>query len=164
MDTIDYIIAGLLGFLPISEVRGGVPYAIIRSNTNTALIIGVSIAVVCNMVVPLVAIKTLDILTMLIESKHTPVFIKKIYNWILEWGRKRGRGIKTGDYVALAVFTGIPLPVTGAWTASLIAYVLGFDRKKAIIAIEIGVLLASTIVFISTYLGIEILQRIFLLE
>jgi len=43
-----------------------------------------------------------------------------------------------------------------------VAYVLGFDRKKSILAIEIGVLIASVIVLLVAYLGIDVLAKLFL--
>jgi len=40
---------------------------------------------------------------------------------------------------------------------------LVFDKKRSIIAIELGVVVASLIVLSATVLGIEILRRIFML-
>lgn len=47
---------------------------------------------------------------------------------------------------ALALFVAVPLPVTGAWTGSLAAFVFDLPRKKAFLAILIGVCIASIIV------------------
>ena len=46
-------------------------------------------------------------------------------------------------YWGLLIFVAIPLPVTGAWTGTLGAWVLGMDKKKAILAILGGVLVAG---------------------
>jgi len=48
--------------------------------------------------------------------------------------------------LGLAVFTAIPLPLTGAWTASLAAHALGMDRRVALLSIWLGVLVAALIV------------------
>ena len=55
---------------------------------------------------------------------------------------------KTGiwTYVALGLFVGVPIPLTGAWTGTLIAWFLDLDRKKSIIAITLGVLMAGFII------------------
>jgi len=49
------------------------------------------------------------------------------------------------DY-ALITFVAIPLPVTGAWSGSLAAYVFGVRRGRALLLITIGVLIAGVIV------------------
>lgn len=49
------------------------------------------------------------------------------------------------DY-ALITFVAIPLPITGAWSGSLAAYVFGVRRGRALLLITIGVLIAGLIV------------------
>jgi uncharacterized membrane protein len=56
--------------------------------------------------------------------------------------------------VGLALFVGVPLPVTGAYTGSLIAYVAGWDRKRAGLAIAAGVFMAGTLIWMLSALGI----------
>jgi uncharacterized membrane protein len=48
--------------------------------------------------------------------------------------------------IGLAVFIGIPLPGTGAYTGAFGAYLLGFDKKKFFWANVLGVLIACVIV------------------
>ena len=47
--------------------------------------------------------------------------------------------------MALALFVGIPLPGTGAWTGILAASLLDMDFKESVIACMLGVLLAGII-------------------
>jgi len=49
-------------------------------------------------------------------------------------------------YWGLLLFVAVPLPVTGAWTGTLGAWVLGLSYKKAFFAIAGGVVLAGIIV------------------
>ncbi len=51
------------------------------------------------------------------------------------------------------MFVSIPLPVTGAWTGSLAAVLLGMNRIKASLAILTGVLIAGIIVTTLSLLG-----------
>ena len=51
----------------------------------------------------------------------------------------------------LILFVGIPLPGTGAWTGSLLAVMLGMNRKKSFICILLGVALAAIIMSILSY-------------
>jgi uncharacterized membrane protein len=70
---------------------------------------------------------------------------------------KKGKNLekKMGviGYLALMLFVAIPLPTTGAWTGSFIAWFFKFNRKKSIISIASGVILAGIIVMLIT-LGI----------
>ena len=51
----------------------------------------------------------------------------------------------------LALFVGIPLPGTGAWTGSLIAALLEIDIKKAVVSELIGIAMATVIMSIVSY-------------
>jgi len=52
---------------------------------------------------------------------------------------------KEWTFPFLVLFVAVPLPLTGAYTATLIAYLLHLDWKKASLAISLGVLLAGFI-------------------
>ena len=60
--------------------------------------------------------------------------------------RSRGRIINRYKYYGVILFVAIPLPFTGAWTGSLASYLFGFNKKKSLIAIFIGLLISGTIV------------------
>ena len=47
-------------------------------------------------------------------------------------------------------FVAVPLPGTGAWTGCLLSWLLGLDRKKSILSICIGVIIASILVLFGT--------------
>ena len=55
---------------------------------------------------------------------------------------------KVGKYglLGLMLFVAIPLPITGAWTGTIGAWVMGLDRKKSILFILLGVLVAGIVV------------------
>ena len=61
---------------------------------------------------------------------------------------KKAPFVKQYGWVALAVFIGVPLPFTGAWTGTGIAWLLGLDWKKSFLAVSLGVLMATIIVSI----------------
>lgn len=158
----ELLVAALLAVMPVSEVRGAIPYVLLVSENELSKLLGVVVSVVCNMVVPLIAFPALNLLDKLATSRYTPNLAKKAYRWLLDLGRRRALGLKKESYIALALFVGVPLPVTGAWTGCLVAHVLGLDRKKSVVAIELGVLIASVIVLAVAYAGIEALSNLFL--
>jgi uncharacterized membrane protein len=59
--------------------------------------------------------------------------------------------IEKGYFWGLALFVGIPLPGTGAWTGALIAAMLGIKFKKAFPAIIVGIIIATIIMSIVSY-------------
>ena len=93
------------------------------------------------------------------------LFIKQIFKWMKNFkglgkiaevfekrAMKKSDKFKNGEFIALILFVGIPLPGTGAWMGSLIAALLEMDIKKAVVAELIGLAMAMTIMSILTYL------------
>lgn len=161
----ELLIALALSILPISEVRGSIiALAAYFWGNNGTILLGTLLATVCNMLVPFVAFKALDALDRVMKMKWVPGIARNIYDRILEYGRKRAEKIdKSRTYVALSLFVGIPLPATGAWTGTLIAYILGLNRSKSIIAINCGVLMAAILTSIAVYGGATLLRSLFFL-
>jgi len=85
-------------------------------------------------------------------------FLKKFFNWLFSKTRKvhYARINRCNIYYLLPFFVAIPLPITGGWTASLIAFVFGMPFKKAFLLISLGILIAGLIVLFLTKLGITI--------
>ena len=91
----------------------------------------------------------------IVEKIH---FLNRLYSWSVERIRVRAERIRSSRYiyVALLLYVAIPLPLTGVWTGSLIAYLLGLDKIKSIASIAIGNIIAALLVILSV-LGIVIL-------
>ncbi len=60
--------------------------------------------------------------------------------------------IKLYEMLGLIIFVGIPLPMTGAWTGTIISVLLKLKPKYYFIGIICGVLLASVIVSVVVFL------------
>lgn len=78
---------------------------------------------------------------------------EKFFNWWFTRTRKHSEVIEKYETVGLAIFVAIPLPMTGAWSGCVAAYLLGIKFRYALPAIVVGVLLAGVIVA-STTLGL----------
>jgi len=61
-------------------------------------------------------------------------------------------------WIGIALFVAIPLPITGAWTGTLGAWVLGVSRRRTIAAVILGVIIAGIVVTAVMTLGIEALN------
>ena len=54
------------------------------------------------------------------------------------------------------IFVALPLPFTGAWTGSLIAYLFDLNITKSLITIFIGIVISVSIMIILYSTGINI--------
>jgi uncharacterized membrane protein len=81
----------------------------------------------------------------------------KFFTWL--FARTRRKYIQDHEnfgLTALAIFVAIPLPMTGAWTGCLVAFLLGFRFWPAFAANAVGVLIAGIIVT-ATVVGVQFL-------
>jgi len=143
----------LLAMTPLGELRLAIPVGLAAYNLDEFLVYVVS---VLGNLVPIVFILLLlgPISKWLSEKSN---FCKRALLWIFERTRqKHAERIKKYGFWALAIFTAIPLPVTGGWTASLIAFLFDIPFKKALGAISLGVAAAGIIVLYVTKAGIII--------
>jgi len=137
-----------LAAAPISELRGAIPVAII--GFHFPWYYAFPLAVIGNLLpVPfiLLFLKTISRLLSKIS------LFERMFRWLFESTRRRGKIIEKYGGIGLAVFVGIPLPMTGAWTGSLIAVLLGLKFKPAFLSIFAGIIVAGIIVTAATLLG-----------
>jgi len=81
----------------------------------------------------------------------------KFFTWLFNrtYNKHNEKFEKYGS-LGLAIFVGVPLPVTGAWTGCAAAFVFGFKFKNAFLAILAGVIMAGIIVTALTVTGAKI--------
>jgi len=142
----------LAALAPISEIRGAIPLAyVVAQDSNTKWLL-VALAIACNSLIPFIALEALQVLEgMLLRSTNKVLsYVKQLYYRIVSRARREGnKYLRRWGYLGLAVFVAIPLPMTGAWTASLIAHLFGLSKLRASLAIVIGVIIASVIVVLA---------------
>ncbi len=145
----------ILSFLPISELRGGLPLAIAYAIDNKIpLSLVFSSVILMNVLAIFFAFYFLDnihknLMKTKIYKKFFNAYLKKFQARVDKFEKK----YKSAGFLTLAIFVGIPLPGTGAWTGVLLSWLLGLNRKRSMIAIAIGVLIAGIITLFVT-LGI----------
>jgi len=142
-----------LSMMPISELRGAIPLALGSYGMNPY--ISIPVIVIFNFIpVPFILLFLQPVEKWLRKWK----FWDNMLNKIFEHTRKRTRkSIERWESVALILFVAIPLPVTGAWTGSLAAYLFGLEFKKSLLYIFIGICIAAIIVITATMAGIKLL-------
>ncbi len=130
--------------LPISELRGAIPLGLAFgfSPLKTYLL-----AVFGNGVI--VAPLFLFLIYGSGWAMQKSEWCKKVLEWVFERTRKKHVAMMSSiGFVALAVFVAIPLPMTGAWTATVLAFLVNMPFRKALTAILIGVISAGVIVLV----------------
>lgn len=130
-----------IAMLPIFELRGAIPAAYAMGMDQTWLIY--LIAVAGNFV------PVLPILLLLgpIET-HLRRFgrIDRFLDWLFARTRSRSDVIRKYESLGLILFVGIPLPMTGAWTGAIAAYLFKLPLRMAIPCIILGILIAGVVV------------------
>ena len=153
-----YIIIFLISMVPIIELRGAMPYAVLF---DLPMLQSYIICVIGNMIpVPFIFLFARKILVWGCDKKY----IGKFFSWCLEKGEHGGQKLQEkagkGLYVALLIFVGIPLPGTGAWTGTLAASILDMDFKKSVLACMGGVVLAGIIMGVGSELGFAAIKSL----
>ena len=150
-----YLLAFLISMVPLIELRGGVPYAVLMGlDYWTALVV----CAIGNMLpVPIIYFFARKVLLWGCHKKY----IGKFFTYCLEKGEKGGQKLKAragrnGLFMALLLFVGIPLPGTGAWTGTLAASFLNMGIKSTTLAVSLGVILAGIIMGIVSMTGVHV--------
>lgn len=134
----------IVSLLPVLECRGGL---IVAALLGVRMEVAIPICVAGNVLpVPFILLLLKKVLTWM---HKTP--LHRIAEKIEARGEKKSAGMKNGEFLGLLLFVGVPLPGTGAWTGSLIATLLDMDRRKAVPAILLGVLMATVIMTLFSY-------------
>lgn len=145
----DWLIIILISMSPWIELRGAIPVAILEYHWQWWQALPISL--VGNMIpVPFILLLLRGVER---ELRKYPRFNKLIDKLFDKTRKKANTKIEKYEELALILFVAIPLPFTGAWTASLIAYLFNLDIKKSILTIFLGVITAGLIVTILTVTG-----------
>jgi uncharacterized membrane protein len=148
----EWLITIIVAALPISEVRGAIPLAIgVYGYTPMQSYL---LSVFGNL---LPIIPLLLFLGPVSEYLRRFACGNKFFTWL--FARTRRKCIQDHEnfgLTALAIFVAIPLPMTGAWTGCVVAFLLGFRFWPAFAAIAAGVVIAGVVVT-ATVLGVQFL-------
>lgn len=151
-----YLIIFLMSMVPIVELRGALIYA---GLFELPMLPSYIICVIGNMLpVPLVYFFARKTLIWGSDKKLTG----KFFTFCIEKGERGGQKLvakagRSGLFVALMLFVGIPLPGTGAWTGTLAASFLNMGFKSTTLAVSLGVIMAGIIVGTLSALGFNMI-------
>lgn len=128
-----------VSMLPLIELRGGIPIAVsLGLNPLYAFVI----CFAGNLLpVPFI----LWLITPIFSWMKTTSLFKPLAEKMEAKAHNKKERVEKYEFWGLLLFVGIPLPGTGAWTGSLIAAVLDMNKKKALLAVTLGIILAGVI-------------------
>lgn len=136
------IIIIILAMMPIIELRGAIPAGIFLLKLPIWYVFVVS--VIANILIIPLILYSLAYLEKKLVKKSWGQRAFEAFNKHIR--TKHTKKIERFKLAALFIFVAIPLPGTGAWTGSFIAYVFNLPRKQSIAYISLGVLTAGVLV------------------
>lgn len=152
------LIVIIIAVLPIAEARLAIPVALKAGlNPLQAFFYGFFGS---SFAVPLLLVALIPLINFLASTK----FFKKIASSLLSRIDDKAQTVNKGSelkrIIGTAAFVAVPLPLTGVWTGSAVASILGIKYHKALIAVVTGNLIASAIITIITLLLSEYINII----
>jgi len=149
----DLLLLAAITVVPWIELRGAIPVGI-AMGYSPLLVFPLAVAANCLVIVP--GFVALDLLYDRWLSE---------FPWVRrQVGRVRARGasyLERYELLGLTLFVAIPLPGTGAYAGTLLAWLAGLERKRATLAIAAGVLVAGTAVTVVATGVVAGLRRLF---
>ena len=141
----DYIYIFLISMVPFIELRGAMIYAAVAEMPFLPSLI----CCVIGNILPV---------PFLIKFAKTVLFhlskidkIGWVFQKIIDRGNEKAIKVRKAELLGLFAFVAIPLPGTGAWTASLIATLLQLRVVKSSFAILLGVITCGIIMGILSF-------------
>ncbi len=138
----------LVAMLPIVELRGAVP---IGNNLFALPLYKTIFLSIAGNMLPIVLVLLL-LERLVVWLSPVPLF-RRFFDWLFKRTRKKSDIISRFEFWGVVIFVAIPLPMTGAWTGSIAAVLLGISYGRALLAIFLGVLIAAGIVTSLSLLG-----------
>ena len=135
----------VISMMPVLELRGGVLAGYFMN-------------------LPLLTTSVLGVLGNLVPIPFILLFMEKIFEFMEKHNiltsfmralrtraQHKSKALVNAEFWGLVLFVAVPLPVTGAWTGAWAAEILQIPRRKAFLAISLGVLGALVIMLIFSY-------------
>ena len=139
------VVVFIISMVPILELRGGLVAA---SLLGIGMFKAIAICILGNLVpIPFILFFITPIFNLMKKTR----FLKPMVEKLEKKSMAKSGEIKKYEFWGLALFVGVPLPGTGAWTGALIASLIEMDLKKAFTSIAIGLVIATIIMSTISY-------------
>ncbi|MBN1445020.1 MAG: small multi-drug export protein [Candidatus Omnitrophica bacterium] len=136
----------ILAMLPISELRGAMPYGV---HSGIPFLKVLLISVIGNLIPVIPLYFLLNKILLFLSRFRTG---KRFSDWLVAHTLKKSKVIQMYEMLGLIIFVGIPLPMTGAWTGTIASVLLKLKPRYYLTGVICGVLLAASIVSLLIFL------------
>ena len=143
----DPLVVILISTLPIVELRGAIPVGYWMGMNPWVLYV---LSVFGNMIpIPFILLFLGPISRVLMRFKLGKLF----FDWLFARTRRKSAQIEKYETLGLTIFVAIPLPITGGWTGSVAAFLMGIKFHHAMLSILLGVMIAGGIMTVLCLMG-----------
>ena len=127
---------------PVSELRGGIPLGIALGLEPWLVFV---LAVTTNILIFFPA-------RLALTWFYRSVFTKIPYfdNYLVRVRRRGEPKVRKYGLIGLMLFVAVPLPITGAYTGTVLSWLLAMEWKRSFVAVAVGVVFAGIIVMLAT--------------
>lgn len=144
------IIVFCFSMLPLLELRGSIPYGVLKLGMEPEVAFFCSI--LGNSLIALLILFSLKGVSDFLSQRS--VFFKHFFDRLFaKTYLRHKKKFEVMEDLALVAIVAIPLPFTGAWTGSLAAFVFQIPTKRAFPLIVFGVIIAGVVVTLLTISG-----------
>ncbi|WP_236560959.1 small multi-drug export protein [Pontibacillus sp. HMF3514] len=143
--TLDFLppelVVMIISAMPILELRGGLPVA--YGVYDFSFVKSYLLSVFGNVlpIIPLLLL-FLPISNWLMRFR----WYERMYTWLYERTMKKSSNVEKFGAIGLILFTAVPLPTTGAYSACLAAAFFAIRFWYAFLSIVVGVLIAGIVI------------------
>lgn len=137
----------ICAMIPIIELRGAIP---LGAALGMPWWQNYLFAVLGNMIpVPFILLFVKKVIAWMTSSRVK--FFNKIGGFLTRKAEKNREKIEKYSFWGVCLFVAVPLPVTGAWTGSLVAATIDMKFWKALLSCLFGVMLAGAVMTLASY-------------
>jgi uncharacterized membrane protein len=131
----------LVAMLPIFELRGAIPLGYALGMTSTVSIYLLAVAGNCVPILPILLF--LGPVERWLRRYPT---MDRFFTWLFRRTEAKSDLVRRYESLGLMLFVAVPLPMTGAWTGAIAAYLFKLPLRLALPCIILGVLIAGVVV------------------
>ena len=143
--------------IPIIELRGAIPMGFALGLPWWQSYI---LSVLGNMLpVPFILLFIRAVLSFMTKSKVK--LFNKVAGWLNRKVEKNKDKISKYSFWGVCFFVAVPLPVTGAWTGSLVAAMIDMKFWKAFLSALLGVMIAGVVMTLISYGAVAAIAALF---
>lgn len=132
----------LMATTPVGELRLAIPVAVLGYKMS---VVWAFLWAVIGNIIPVILLTIIFAPINRWLEKQTGFFGRAWANYLARVRKKFDGTYEKYGLIGLVIFVGIPLPMTGAWSGAIAAFLFGLPPFKSIAAIIVGILISASI-------------------